>query len=51
MIAALSDSSVPPADVAAGLGGYMNMDMRVLDEDLLDSVRAHAILLYQRPRW
>jgi len=49
LIAALAASSVQPANVAAGLGSHMNIDVPVLDEDLLDSVRAHPLLLYQRP--
>jgi SseB protein N-terminal domain/SseB protein C-terminal domain len=47
---AIAEMSVPPADVAAAPTIYTNMDVRLLDDVLLDSVRELGILVYQRDR-
>jgi hypothetical protein len=48
LLAALREAAVPPADAAAGLGGYMSIDLHVLDEELLPLVRDHGIAVYRR---
>jgi type III secretion system (T3SS) SseB-like protein len=48
LIAALQRCVLPPAEATSGLGGYASLDIRVLDDDLLDSARELGILVYER---
>jgi hypothetical protein len=48
LLAAFAECNVPPTDAAAGLGGYLEMDVRVLDADMLAWARQYAVVLYQR---
>lgn len=49
LIAALQAAGVPPADAAAGLEGYASLDVRVLDEGILDWAREFGLPIYRRP--
>ena len=49
LIAALQGTRVAsPAEAKAGLGGYASMDIRVLDQDLLETIREIGIPIYRR---
>jgi hypothetical protein len=49
LVAALQACIFPPEEAAVGLGGWSNMDIRVLDDDLLESVRDEVgIPVYRR---
>ena len=49
LVAALQACVVPPAEAAAGLRGYASMDIRVLGEDLLETIREIGVPIYRRP--